>query len=302
MQKTLKQSLIFHGVGLHSGKFANLKLVPAAPDTGIIFVRTDCHDFEIPAKFDQVSDATLNTRIGREIFVSTIEHLMSAFAGLGITNVRIELDQEEVPILDGSSKFFVEEILRTGIEIQGVPSMVAEVTRHVKVLGDDGAYAELHPHDGFQISFEIDFTEPAIGHQKSEFEIKNGVFVRELASCRTFCVLKDIELMQAHGMAKGGSLENALVFDGNKTLNPEGKRFTNEPIRHKILDALGDLYLAGAVLRGRYVGYKAGHRLTNQLLRSAFSQNAIQLRQVVPAEVPTLPGMASEDSRVSILG
>jgi UDP-3-O-[3-hydroxymyristoyl] N-acetylglucosamine deacetylase len=277
LQTTIKSSVYFSGVGLHSGKRVRMSVNPAAAGTGIRFRRSDPTGFGrvIPAHWTRLEPATLCTRIGdgRGVVVDTIEHLMAALVGCGIHNVLIELDGPEVPILDGSAAPFVAKFLACGLQPLDAPLHGIRIREPVEVRGD-GAIARLEPAESLQIEFGIDFDDAAIGRQSKRLDMANGAFVHELSDSRTFCRLRDVEAMRDHGLALGGSFENALVVDGARVLSPGGLRHPDEPVRHKMLDALGDLALAGAPLIGRYIGCRAGHALTGQLLRALFSRTS----------------------------
>lgn len=268
---------------------------PASVDYGIWFKRTDVllGDAMVPARWDVVEQTALCTRIKNEagVSVSTIEHLMAALAGCGIHNALIELDGPEVPILDGSSADFVLAFLKAGIVSQGAAVWAIEVLKPVSVTRGE-AKAELFPSDEMRIDFHIDFAEEAIGQQTKVLNLANGSFIRELCNSRTFCRQADVEAMQANGLALGGNpLENAVVFDGADVQAAGGLRHSDEPVRHKMLDAMGDLYLAGGPLLARYCGHKAGHSLTNALLRELFSdQSNWRLTQCDAAQSARLPG------------
>jgi UDP-3-O-[3-hydroxymyristoyl] N-acetylglucosamine deacetylase len=275
VQNTVTSAIRFTGVGLHSGKPATVTVLPACPDHGIWFKRTDVHlgNRMIPARWDAVIRSPLCTKLGNAtgLEVSTVEHLMAALAGCGVHNALIEIDGPEVPILDGSSAPFVRGIMKEGVRMQQAPLLALEVLREVTVRDGD-AVATLAPSDTLRIDFEIDFVDAAIGHQKKSLVMNNGSFARELCDSRTFCRQSDVVAMQANGLALGGRAgENAVVFDGDLVLSPGGLRHADEPVRHKMLDALGDLALAGAPLLGRYTGVRAGHSLTNTLLRALFA-------------------------------
>ncbi|RMF39710.1 MAG: UDP-3-O-acyl-N-acetylglucosamine deacetylase [Alphaproteobacteria bacterium] len=281
MQTTLRRQIALAGTGLHSGRPARLAILPAGADHGIRFRRTDLsgRDGLIPAMWDAVSDTTLNTRIANPagVSVSTIEHLMAALSGCGVHNAVIEIDGPEVPIMDGSARKFVAEIRRAGLQLLDAPLRALRVRRTVSV-GMGTAWAALEPCDRLEIGFEIDFPDAAIGHQRRHFVAEGDAFAEELADSRTFCRRADIEAMQARGLALGGTLENAVVVDGETVLNPEGFRHADECVRHKMLDAMGDLALAGAPLIGRYTGVRAGHSLNNRLLRELFVvEGAVEL-------------------------
>lgn len=274
LQNTVKSSVSFKGNGLHSGKPAQLIIEPASADYGIWFRRTDIllGDAMIPARWDAVHQTPLCTRIENAsgVSVSTVEHIMAALAGCGIHNALIEIDGPEVPILDGSSVEFVRGILECGVRSQGVPVRAIEILKPVSFEQGD-ARATLAPAETLKIDFHIDFEDSAIGVQTKTLNMSNGSFVRELCNSRTFCRASDVEAMHAAGLALGGTLENAVVVDGAEVLSPGGLRQPDEAVRHKMLDALGDLYMAGAPILGHYTGIRAGHAVTNSLLRVLFS-------------------------------
>ncbi|MGR3758714.1 UDP-3-O-acyl-N-acetylglucosamine deacetylase [Roseobacteraceae bacterium NS-SX3] len=295
MQSTLKAPVIFDGTGLHSGRPARMAVLPAPAGHGIHFKRTDIAlgDTLIPARWDMVDRSPLCTRLvnGAGVSVSTVEHVMAALAGCGVHNALIELDGPEVPILDGSSAPFVRGIMKVGVRRQGVPVTAYEVMMPVTVE-KDGATATLLPSDRLTIEFHIDFEDAAIGRQSKVLDLRNGAFARELCDSRTFCRRADVEAMQANGLALGGVPgENAVVFDGSEVESGEGLRHSDEPVRHKMLDAVGDLALAGGPLFGHYIGDKAGHSLTNTLLRALFGTRGA-VREVVcdAAMAARLPG------------
>ena len=295
MQRTVAAKVSFSGVGLHSGAPVQLRLLPAPADHGIWFERTDIAPADgnrIPARWDCVVDTRLCSRLGNDsgISVSTVEHLMAALAGCGITNVLVQVDGPEVPILDGSAAPFARAILQAGITPQAAPLRVLRILAPVEV-SEGGATARLEPADEFEIRFEIDFADAAIGRQQKALRMANGAFLRELCDSRTFCREADVTAMRASGLALGGSLENAVVVDGARILSPGGLRHADEPVRHKMLDALGDLALAGAPVLGRYVGLRAGHGITNRLLRQLFATpGACALVPCTGAMCDRLPG------------
>jgi UDP-3-O-[3-hydroxymyristoyl] N-acetylglucosamine deacetylase len=295
VQATLKTPVRFVGTGLHSGAEVHLTVRPASGGYGIWFKRTDIMvgDAMIPARWDVVEQTALCTRIlnAAGVSVSTIEHLMAALAGCGIHNALVEIDAPEVPILDGSSAEFVRGFLKAGIVKQAAPVWAIEVLKPVSVTRGE-AVAELLPADEMRIDFHIDFVDEAIGQQTKGLTLANGSFVRELCDSRTFCRQADVEAMQANGLALGGDpTENAVVFDGAKVSAQGGLRHADEPVRHKMLDAMGDLYLAGAPLLAQYRGHRAGHALTNALLRELFADpSAWRLVECTSAQAARLPG------------
>ncbi|MCX7643845.1 MAG: UDP-3-O-acyl-N-acetylglucosamine deacetylase [Rhodobacteraceae bacterium] len=294
MQVTLKAPVGFSGTGLHSGRPVRMTLRPASAEYGIWFRRTDVagRDGLIPARWDAVVEARLCTRIANAagVEVSTVEHLMAALAGCGVHNALIEIDGPEVPILDGSAAPFVRAILARGLVRLEAPVRALRVLEPVEVR-DGEAWARLAPAETLEIDFAIDFADAAIGRQRKALSLANGAFVRELADSRTFCRKADVDAMRASGLALGGSYENAVVVDGAEVLTPGGLRHGDEPVRHKMLDALGDLALAGAPILGRYTGHRAGHAMTNRLLRALFARPQAFRMTVCDAEVERrLPG------------
>ena len=275
-QRTLKSSIGCVGVGLHSGQRVNLTLLPAAPDTGIIFRRTDL-SAEIAARYDNVACSRLCTmlaRDGQEASVSTVEHLMAALAAAGVDNVVVAVDGPELPVLDGSAAPFLFLIDCAGVIEQAGVRQVIEVVRPVRVTTADG-FAELRPAaSGLHLSLSIEFPAAAIGRQAFSLPLTERGFRAELSRARTFTQLEEIEALHAAGLALGGSLANAVVVDGARVVNPEGLRMKNEFVRHKLLDAVGDLALAGAPLQGKFVAHRTGHALNNRLLRALFADAA----------------------------
>ena len=248
---------------------------PASADYGIWFRRTDVdtRDPLVAARWDSVVPSRLCTLLGNAAgtTVSTVEHLMAALAGCGIHNALIEIDAPEVPILDGSAEQFVKAFLARGLRAQATPVRAVQVLAPVEVRDGD-ALARLEPSDMLEIDFQIDFADQAIGRQAKSLNMANGAFVRELCDSRTFCRQQDVDEMRARGLALGGTLDNAVVIEGDRVLTPGGLRHTDEPVRHKMLDALGDLALAGGPVLGRYTGVRAGHALTNRVLRALFAR------------------------------
>ncbi|MFT6605033.1 MAG: UDP-3-O-[3-hydroxymyristoyl] N-acetylglucosamine deacetylase [Halocynthiibacter sp.] len=274
MQATIKSAVTFEGVGLHSGAIVRMVVRPAAADHGIWFRRSDMAlgNNLIPAIWDAVVSSQLCTLLHNEAGakVSTVEHIMAALAGCGIHNAMIDVDGPEVPILDGSSAQFVKGLMGAGIAPQNAPLKAVKVLKPVEVR-DGLAVARLDPANELRIDFSIDFADDAIGTQTKSLNMANGAFVRELSACRTFCRKADVDTMQANGLALGGTFDNAVVVDGADVLSPGGFRIRDEAVRHKMLDALGDLALAGRPLLARYTGERAGHAMTNKLLRALFA-------------------------------
>lgn len=275
MQTTLHHAVMFEGVGLHSGVPARMVLRPVGANTGIVFRRTDVdgRDGILPAQWHAVVVSPLNTELRNAagVSVSTIEHIMAALAGCGVHNALVEIDGPEVPIMDGSAADFVRGIVGAGLTRLSAPLRAIEILQDVSVtLGQ--ATATLSPATSLQIDFGIDFSDPAIGRQHKTLNLANGTFVRELCDSRTFCRAADVAAMRANGKARGGTLTNAVVVDGDIVLSPGGLRHDDEAVRHKMLDALGDLYTAGAPILGRYTGHLSGHAVTNALLHALFAR------------------------------
>ena len=278
-QRTVKQVVKTIGVGLHSGTKVELTLRPAAPDTGIVFRRVDLNPpVELPASAGGVGDTRMASTLTREgAKVSTVEHLMSACAGLGIDNLYIDLTAEEIPIMDGSASTFVFLLQQAGLQEQNAPKKFIRVKKSVEVREGSGAqekWARLEPYNGFKLKFFIEFNHPAVDGtgQTAEVDFGSESYIKEIARARTFGFMQDVETLRGMGLARGGSLENAIVMDEYRILNPDGLRYGNEFVRHKILDAIGDLYLVGHPLLASYVAHKSGHGLNNQLLRALLEQ------------------------------
>ena len=278
-QRTLQSITTAVGVGLHSGQKVELTLRPAPPDTGIVFRRTDLpQPVSIPVSATAVTDTRLASTISHlGAKVLTVEHLMSACAGLGLDNLFVDITAEEVPILDGSAASFVFLLQSAGIALQNAPKRFLRVLEVVEVSEGEGAarkWARLSPHNGYKLSFEIDFDHPAVDStgQRVVFDTDGGSYVRDIARARTFGFTKDVEAMRANGLALGGGLDNAIVMDDYKILNSEGLRYDDEFVKHKILDAMGDLYLLGRPLLAAYSAFRSGHALNNRLLRELLSR------------------------------
>ncbi len=285
-QHTVAGPVIFAGVGVHTGAHVRVAVRPAAVDAGVSFVRTDLKDIDNTIRVS--AEAVGQTRLGTVInnaagaTVSTIEHLMAAFCALGIDNVVVELDGPEVPILDGSAEVFIQFLDRAGRRRQEASRRFIEVLEPVEVVEGDKR-AVLLPSDRFEVAFEIVFDSAPIGRQRVDLEITEESFRKELADCRTFGFLKDVEALRAAGLARGASMENAVVLDGDRVLNPEGLRRPDEFVRHKALDAVGDLYVAGLPLLARFEGLYAGHGLNNLLVRALMARpQAWRVRTLAP--------------------
>jgi len=278
-QRTLKTLTKAVGVGLHSGQRVELTLRPAPPDSGIRFRRVDLAEpVEIPVEATSVTDTRLASTISRgKAKVHTIEHVMSACAGLGVDNLVIDITAEEVPILDGSAASFVYLLQSAGIVEQDAPRRFIRVLEPVEVREGEGRslkWARLDPYHGFKLSFQIEFDHPAVSAtgQTVEFDLGSGQYSREIARARTFGFTRDVEMMRSHGLALGGGLDNAIVLDDYKVLNADGLRYQDEFAKHKILDAMGDLYIVGKPLLAAYSAYRSGHAMNNQLLRALLAQ------------------------------
>lgn len=274
-QRTLKNVIRATGVGLHTGEKIYLTLRPAAVDTGIVFRRIDIDDpVEIKACAENVIDTQLSTTIGKGgIKISTVEHLLSAIAGLGIDNAYVDLTAAEVPIMDGSASPFVFLLQSAGIVDQKKPKKFIRIKKTV-LLEEDGKWARFDPFNGFKVGFTIEFDHPVFkaSRQFSEIDFSTTSFLKEVSRARTFGFIKDLESLRARNLALGGSLDNAVVIDDYRILNEDGLRYENEFVKHKILDAIGDLYLLGHSLVGAFTGYKSGHALNNKLLCALLSQ------------------------------
>ena len=278
-QRTIKTLIRAVGVGLHSGQRVELTLRPAQPGTGIVFRRVDLAEpVDIPISALSVTDTRLASTISANgVKVQTVEHLMSACAGLGIDNLYIDITGEEVPILDGSSAAFVFLLQSAGVEVQKMAKQFIRILHPVIVSEGEGAshkWARLDPYHGYKLSFEIDFAHVAVDStgQRVEFDLSIDSYARDIARARTFCFTKDVEMMRSNGLALGGGLDNAIVMDDYKVLNTEGLRYDDEFVKHKILDAMGDLYLIGRPLLASYSAFRSGHALNNKLLRALLAQ------------------------------
>jgi UDP-3-O-[3-hydroxymyristoyl] N-acetylglucosamine deacetylase len=269
-QSTLKKLIKTTGVGLHTGARVDLTLRPAAPDTGIVFHRVDLqHSVSIQADARNVGDTRLSSSLEKDgAKVSTVEHLMSALAGLGIDNLHVDVAGPELPIMDGSAGPFVFLLQSAGIEEQAAPKRYLRIKSPVEVRQDD-KWARFEPHHGFILDFTIDFPHPVFGSENRHvlIDFAEHSYTKEVSRARTFGFMQDVEAMRAAGLALGGSLQNAIVLDETRVLNSEGLRYDNEFAKHKVLDAIGDLYLLGHALIGRYAAYKSGHALNNAVSR-----------------------------------
>jgi len=271
-QKTIKKNINIKGVGLHSGLVVNLTIKPSEANTGIVFKRIDLKDnnIVIPNVFN-VSSAVLCTTISNVhgVSISTLEHLMGAFYGMGIDNALVEIDNEEVPILDGSAKFFVEAIKNTGVETSDKPIKIIKIEKKIKFKDNEKCISIEPSKMSLDIDFELKYENSLIGTQRNMIKMYESD-LNDIYNSRTFCLYEDVEKLKKMGLAKGGSLDNAIVVDKNKILNKEGLRNKKEFVNHKILDCMGDLYLAGYKMIGKVVCSQGGHKLTNQLLRKVF--------------------------------
>ncbi|PIR37470.1 MAG: UDP-3-O-[3-hydroxymyristoyl] N-acetylglucosamine deacetylase [Alphaproteobacteria bacterium CG11_big_fil_rev_8_21_14_0_20_39_49] len=277
-QKTLANKVSCVGVGLHSGVKTSLVLNPASEDTGILFIRTDVKgkDNVVEASYKNVSNTMLGTTLCNKdgVRVATVEHLMAALWGCGIDNCVIEIDAPEVPIMDGSSEPFVFLVDCAGVKEQSKTRKVIEVLKEIRVTESDKAdsgYISIAPAEGFSVGLEIDFGDKVISNQKAVFDSRDVTFKGELCRARTFCFEQEVDLMRKNGLARGGSLDNAIVVNEGGVINKDGLRYSNEFVRHKVLDCIGDIYLAGAYLKGHLSGFKSGHGLNNKLLHEFFA-------------------------------
>ncbi|HXC58147.1 MAG TPA: UDP-3-O-acyl-N-acetylglucosamine deacetylase [Steroidobacteraceae bacterium] len=290
-QRTLRTSIRASGVGLHSGSQVIMTVHPAPPDRGIVFRRTDLSNpVDIPARAENVGATQLGTVLSQgETRVSTIEHLMSAFAGLGIDNALVDLSAAEVPIMDGSAGPFVFLLQSAGIEEQKPAKRFIRILRSVEVRDGD-KWARFDPYDGFRVNFEIEFDHPIFqrSSSKASMDFSSITYVKEVSRARTFGFMRDLQTLRQHNLALGGNLENAIVLDDSKVLNEGGLRYEDEFVRHKILDAIGDLYLLGRGIIGEFSGFKSGHGLNNRLLRTLLAERDAWEEVVfeTPEEVP----------------
>ena len=278
-QRTIKNLVKTTGVGLHSGRRVELTLRPAAPNTGIVFHRVDLPEVvDLPARADMVSDTRMASVLQKgSARVSTVEHLMSALAGLGIDNLHVDLTAEEVPIMDGSAATFVYLLRSAGIDEQSVAKKFIRVLKPVEIREGEGKqekWARLEPHEGFALSFSIDFQHPAIDSTSNfaEIDFATSSYVKEIARARTFGFVNEVEALRSMGLARGGSLDNASVMDDYRVLNSDGLRYDDEFVKHKILDAVGDLYLIGMPLVAKYVAARSGHAINNRLVLALLAQ------------------------------
>jgi UDP-3-O-[3-hydroxymyristoyl] N-acetylglucosamine deacetylase len=273
-QRTLKSLIRASGVGLHTGQKVRITLRPAPANTGIVFRRVDLTPpVDVPARAELVGEARLaSTLVKGDVKIHTVEHLMSALGGLGVDNAFVDLDAPELPIMDGSASPFVLLIQQAGVEQQGAPKRFLRVTRRVEVTEGD-KWARLEPYEGYRLSFSIDFRHPVIERstQSVSVDFADTSYLKEIARARTFGFMHEVENLRESGLALGGGLENAVVLDEYRVLNAEGLRFADEFIRHKLLDAVGDLYLLGNPLLGAFSAHKSGHALNNRLLRAALA-------------------------------
>ena len=275
-QQTIKSDISLKGIGLHSGKIVNVTIQPSNVNNGIKFIRTDLIKNNIvDALWSNVSSTNLCTTISNEkgVSISTIDHLMSAFSGMHVDNVNILIDGSEVPIMDGSSLPFVELLEISGIETQEFDRKVILVKKEI-VVSNNNSYAKIIPNNQFSIDFEIDFSSSLINKQSCQLQLINGNYKSDISSARTFGFEKDVDYLRANGLVLGGSLDNAVVVGETHILNKEGLRFKDEFVRHKILDSIGDLYLAGSPIQGYFCGSRSGHFLNNQLLKKLFSDKS----------------------------
>lgn len=289
-QRTLKNVIRATGVGLHSGEKVSMTLRPAPVDTGIVFRRTDLDPVvEIPAHADAVTETMLCTGLTRDGGKAmTVEHLMSALAGLGIDNLYVELSAAEVPIMDGSSGPFVFLLQSAGVALQNAPKRFIRIRETVEVRDGD-KFARFTPYDGFRLGFTVEFNHPAIpaSRSRAEVEFSTENYVREVSRARTFGFMRDLEFMRERNLGLGGSMDNAIVLDEFRVLNDDGLRYADEFVRHKILDAVGDLYLAGRPILGAYEGFKSGHALNNKLVRALMAQSHAWESVTFPDSVPS---------------
>jgi len=296
-QRTLAHSIRCSGIGLHCGKKIRMRLLPADENTGIVFVRVDC-GVEIPAREEYVVDTRLCTTLGRDgVRIATVEHLMSALAGFGIDNARIELDGPEVPIMDGSAAPFAFLIQSAGVQEQKAKKRVLRVLRRVEVR-EGNKRCSLEPANGFRVRFHLDYDHPLLRNRVAEVDLSSQSYLREVARARTFGFLHEIEALQKAGLARGGSLDNAIVLDRWRVINEGGLRYPDEFVRHKILDAIGDLALVGMPIVGMFEGVRSGHAMNHKLVRALLaSEENYRIEEMQPIEA--VQGKAQEEEGLS---
>ena len=300
LQRTLKNTIRASGVGLHSGKKVLMVLRPAPPDSGIVFRRMDLNaPVEIAARALNVGETTLGTTLVHDgVRVATIEHLMSALAGLGIDNAFVELSAEEVPIMDGSASPFVFLLQSAGVAEQPAPKRFVRILQPVQVEAGD-AWARFAPHHGYRLNFKIEFNHPSFRKrdQSSSMEFSTTSYLKEISRARTFGFMRDIEYLRSRNLALGGTLDNAIVLDEHRILNEDGLRYEDEFVRHKILDAIGDLYLIGGCVIGEFTGHKSGHQLNNRLLRQLLATDGaweeVTFNDLATVPISYLPALAA---------
>ena len=290
-QRTLNKPISAAGVGLHTGQRVEITLRPASEDIGIRFRRLDIHPpQEIQANAHNVTDTKLGTTITQnDASIMTVEHLLAAFSGLGIDNAYVDIHGPEVPIMDGSAASFILLVELAGIKEQKAPKKFLRIKKNVRVE-DNGKFAEFKPYNGYRLSFQIEFEHPMIQNKLTEFTFDFSTlnFLDQISRARTFGFLKEIETLRANNLALGGSLDNAIVLDDYRILNQDGLRFDDELVRHKILDAIGDLYLMGHILVGEFNGFKSGHELNNRLIRKLYSDETAW-EEVQESEITDIP-------------
>ena len=290
-QRTLDKPISAAGVGLHTGQRVEMTLRPASEDVGIRFRRLDIHPAqEIQANAHNVTDTKLGTTITQnDASIMTVEHLLAAFSGLGIDNAYVDIHGPEVPIMDGSAASFILLVELAGIKEQKAPKKFLRIKKNVRVE-EDGKFAEFKPYDGYRLSFQIEFEHPMIQNKLTEFTFDFSTlnFLDQISRARTFGFLKEIETLRANNLALGGSLDNAIVLDDYRILNQDGLRFDDELVRHKILDAIGDLYLMGHILVGEFNGFKSGHELNNKLIRKLYADETAW-EEVQESEITDIP-------------
>jgi len=308
-QQTLKTSISCAGVGVHTGSMVNMTFHPAAPNTGIVFRRTDLDPadgggVDIPALASSVGDTQLGTTIraagefADKATVSTIEHVLAALAGCEIDNIIVDVDAGEVPVMDGSSAPFVRLIECAGVEQQGAPRRYLRILRPIEIAGDE-KLARLEPHEGQAFEFEIDFATPVIGQQTMAVELGSDCFKKDISEARTFGFVKDVEALRSMGLARGSSLDNTVAIENDEILNEDGLRYDDEFVRHKMLDAIGDLYVLGAPLIGRYRGVRSGHALNNQLVQALLNApDAYEITTEAPGSAVHAPATSGGSTGV----
>ena len=297
LQKTIIKPFYLSGIGIHTGRALSARIEPAEANTGVCFWREDVQgqDNKIPAHISNTANSMLCTRIENNegIGINTIEHFMSAFFAVGIDNVNIYVDGPEMPIMDGSAAPIVEALLKSGQRQQKYPARYLQILKEISVTGENGAWARIVPSTGLEICLDIDFPDPGIGKQKIDYFFSTSSYIDEISAARTFCMLRDVQNMKHAGLAKGGTLENAVVVDGGKILNDDGLRMQDEFVRHKVLDCIGDLFLTCMPIFGKLEAFKPGHAMTLNLLNTLMADKSSYVIKTNSKDISAIRGFGN---------